>query len=247
MNPLKKFFRNLFPRKTAIDFPTSYIQHRFFLDHITAGPILVIGDFTGRDYTTLKEKFGDVYLLDLVDNRIAEKEFFVQQSVTEPIKLPPDHFRYALMGEVIEHVWEDKRTLEGVRKVLRDDGQLLITVPFGDEPNFPEFHYHIYGRTSMKRLLEHSGFEVVEMQYRGFINAIAQHNEIAALLAILLYPFFGAESLEKVNSFFYFLHKIFAPFEWLNKPFQGFGGFVVARKSSLQIDPLEVQRKSFTL
>lgn len=244
----KKLFRKFFPNKTAVDFPGGYIPNRFFIDRVKKGPILVIGDYIGRDYKPLKEKFREVYLLDVVDNKIAEGKYFICQSITETSSFPEGFFNYVIIAEVIEHVWEDKKTLEEIRRALSLQGTLLLSVPFYHD--FHDRHYHIYSPKTIELLLNHSGFSIEEKQYRGLVVSIP--NEIIALFSLLLRPLFGNNSLKKVNRLLYNFHKKLSRFKKLNslfrfnnKFFKGFGVILSAKKSNEKIDPIEIQRKSF--
>ncbi len=194
----KKLFRKLFSERKQTDFPKGYIPHKFFTEKIDKEPILVIGDYTGKDYNFLKNKFKEVYLLDIVDNNIADEDYLIFQSVTEPMPFKNNYFSYILLLEVIEHVWEDKAVLEELNRVLKINGRLMLSVPFYNDK--AEYHYHIYSPISIKRLLKHSGFKLEDYSFRGLITSIS--NYIIALLSILFYPIYKKSSLQKVNHFF---------------------------------------------
>jgi SAM-dependent methyltransferase len=241
-------FRRLFPHRSETDFPGGYIPNRFFLEHIDKGPVLVVGDYKGRDYSVIKKKIPETYLLDIVDNGVAEKDFFIYQSITEPISFPDHHFRYAVIAEVIEHVWEDKQALVEVRRVLSPEGKLLLTAPLLHD--FPDHHFHIYSPKSLEGILKFSGFSIEERYYRGLLVAIP--NEVVACAAVLLYPFFGVRALSRVNAFFYRMHKIIGRSQMVNGFFRfhrvlkGYGMLLVAKKNRGPLpDPIEIQRESF--
>jgi len=239
----KQLFRKLFPKKSAIDFPSGYIPNRFFLEQIDSGPVLVVGDYTGRDYVPIKRKIEETYLLDITDSKIADGKFFIQQSVAEPINFPNGYFKYVVMGEVIEHVWEDKEVLEEIKRVLVDDGKLLLSVPFFND--FAEYHYHIYSPKTISILLKHSGFSITRMEYRGFITSLS--NEIPAFLSILLSIFFKEKSLAITNKFLYGFHKSIGNWRFPNQLFKTYGGLITAVKCFEEIDSLKIQKENFKL
>lgn len=247
----KIFFRKIFPQKSEIDFPGGYIPNRFFLEHIDQGPVLVVGDYIGRDYPIIKEKIKETYLLDVVDNGIMEdNKFFIYQSVTELIKFPDNYFQYVVIAEVIEHIWEDKAVLKELYRVLSPEGKLLMSVPLFHD--FADHHYHIYSPKTILILLKHSGFLMVEAQYKGL--AVAIPNEIVALAALLLFPVFGEKSFLMVNKFFYRLHLLFSGQKKFNSIFRfkypflrGYGVLIEAIKSNEVIDSIQVQKDSFQL
>lgn len=246
----RNLFRFFFPKKSEIDFPAGYIPNRFFLNQIDKGPVLVVGDYRGRDYSAIKEKIKEVYLLDIVDNGIADNKFFILQSITERIKFPDNYFRYVVIAEVIEHVWEDKIALKELHRILSPEGKLLMSVPLFHD--FADHHYHIYSPRTILILLKHSGFSMIKAQYKGL--AVAIPNEIIALAALLLFPIFGAKALLKVNKFFYRLHLLFSGQKKFNSIFRfkypflrGYGVIIEAAKSNEVIDSVQVQKDSFSL
>ncbi|MEK7162812.1 MAG: methyltransferase domain-containing protein, partial [Patescibacteria group bacterium] len=248
--PHRLLFRKFFPHKTKIDFPAGYIPNRFFLSRIDKGPILVVGDYAGRDYPSIKEKIKETYLLDIVDNNIADNKFFIKQSITELIKFPDNYFQYIVIAEVIEHIWEEKATLKELHRILLPEGKLLMSVPLFHD--FADHHYHIYSPKTILILLKHSGFSITEAQYKGL--AVAIPNGIIALMALLLFPIFGEKALPMVNHFFYCLHLLSSGQKKINSIFRfkypflrGYGVLIEAVKSNEIIDSVQIQKDSFQL
>jgi SAM-dependent methyltransferase len=238
-NCCKQLFRKIFPQKTDLDFPPSYISNRFIMEQVDRGPILVVGDYAGRDFLPLKKKYPDTYLLDIVDNKITD-ENFVLQSITEPTTFREETFQYVVMAEVIEHLWEDVAALQEVHRLLVPGGGLLLTVPFYQD--LPEFHFRIHSPQTIRRLLEHGGFEVVEMAYRGWAM---KSNLLAAAIALLLFPLQGNRAIATANAWIYRLHCFLAGCERLNRRSAFFGALILARKRQRPVDPLRIQREAF--
>lgn len=244
---LRKLFRKTFPRRTKIDFSGGYIPHRFFLERITEGPVLVIGDYTGRDYPAIREKVGKAYLLDIANTDVAPKEFFIEQSLTDPLPFADNFFKAVLLTEVIEHIWEDKKALEELRRVLVPGGKLLISIPFWND--FHDRHYHIYSPRTAELLITHSGYKIIEKNYRGLVAALPY--ELGAFLAILFWPFFRGKSLERSNAMLYRAHMILGDWKRLNmifrfrRVFKRCGVSIVALKSEPFIDPILKQKSYF--
>lgn len=238
-NCFRHLFRKIFAWKTDLDFPSSYIPNRFIMERVKNGPILVIGDYTGRDFLTLKKHFPNTYLLDIVDNKLTE-EHFVQQSITEPTSFPAGTFQYVVIAEVIEHLWEDVAALQEIYRLLAPDGRLLLTVPFYLDS--PEFHFRIHSPKTIRRLLEYCGFEVLEMAYRG---VAMRSNLLVAGVALILFPFMGNRALATVNGWIYGLHCSLAKYQRINRFSSYFGGLIFARKHQRRVDPLQIQREVF--
>ena len=243
-------FRKFFPHKTGVDFPAGYIPNRFFLSEIDSGPVLVIGDYMNRDYSAIKKKIKETHLLDIVDNKIADNEFFIKQSITELIKFPDNYFQFIVIAEVIEHVWEDKTVLKELYRVLSLKGKLLMSVPLFHD--FADHHYHIYSPKTISILLKHSGFSIIKTQYKGLSVAIP--NGIVAFIALFLFPIFGEKALQKVNIFFYHLHLLSSGQKKINSIFRfkypflrGYGVLIEAVKNNEIIDSIQIQKDSFQI
>ncbi len=232
---VKLLFRRLFPRSKT-DFPIAYIANRFFTTRAGKGPVLIIGDHLNREYESFRDKFPEVYSLDIVPNNGRVKEgYYIQQSIEDPLKFKDGHFGTIIMGEVIENLWRDRDALIELRRVLSDDGVFLLSLEFyADEP----LHYHIYSPGSIELLLHYSGFEIEEMRYSGLIPKMIG-TKVTGLMAVLLYPFLGKNALKKFTGFTGFLDGLLSQSKSLNGIFE-MSAYVKARKAAIP-SPLEPQ------
>ncbi len=98
------------------------------------------------------------------------------------LPFPDGTFDRVIVSEVLEHVWDDERTLSEIARVLRPGGRIAATVP----TRWPErvswalnWHYHdtpgghvrIYRQHELELKLERSGFYL-----RGSHHAHAFHS-----------------------------------------------------------------------
>lgn len=67
--------------------------------------------------------------------------------------------------EVLEHLFEDITALQSIRRVLKDDGVFVLSVHFYHD--IPEYHVRVHTSKTIRRLLEYSGFQVVEFVEKG--------------------------------------------------------------------------------
>lgn len=83
--------------------------------------------------------------------------------------------------EVIEHLFDPGAYLRSAARLLRDGGLLLLTCPNGEgfdtavlgaqSGQVDSEHVNLFNPESLARLLEHSGFEVLESQTPGRLDA----------------------------------------------------------------------------
>ncbi len=90
-----------------------------------------------------------------------------------------NEYECAMLIEVLEHVPEPKQVLNEAYRILKNDGILLITVPFlwtlHDVPN-DEYRYTPF---ALERMLQEVGFEVIELETFG-----GWHASLASMLAL---------------------------------------------------------------
>lgn len=125
--------------------------------------ILVVGDSWGRDYYFLTERDKKVTLMDIAPQSYLHN--LIVGDIAEPTRFENEFFDAVLLPEVLEHLVKDHIALAEVRRILKDDGLLLVTVPFLHDD--PEYHIRVHTRKSITRLLQASGFEVVDYLERG--------------------------------------------------------------------------------
>lgn len=87
-------------------------------------------------------------------------------------------FDVIFAGEIIEHLFDDRKFIRECQNFLKPKGLLIITVPnlvsflnrfamfFGLMPltayAAAEFHYHVYTRNKLKNMIKEEGFEILK-------------------------------------------------------------------------------------
>jgi 2-polyprenyl-3-methyl-5-hydroxy-6-metoxy-1,4-benzoquinol methylase len=105
------------------------------------------------------------------------KQHFDLTIHTSPLaagQFPPRHFDVVTMFDVLEHVDDPKATVRVVRDVLEDDGLFVLSYPDWGSIFarllkrrwwfLLSVHLFYFTRTTIRRLLEQNGFEVISMQ-----------------------------------------------------------------------------------
>ncbi|MFM2268545.1 MAG: hypothetical protein RL757_1986 [Bacteroidota bacterium] len=80
------------------------------------------------------------------------------------IPFADNHFDSAICSQVLEHVFHPDDFLQEIRRVLKPDGCLLLTVPFVWDEHEQPYDYARYSSFGLRFLLEKNGFEVIEHQ-----------------------------------------------------------------------------------
>lgn len=128
-----------------------------------ARKILIIGDAGARDYYSLRLAGRQVVVMDVTPQPLVPE--LVIADANAPLPFRAGTFDAVVMAEVVEHLPEDFAALKRIRGILKDDGALVLTVPFfhDAEPT----HVRIHSPVSVERLLRASGWSVAEYVEKG--------------------------------------------------------------------------------
>lgn len=85
----------------------------------------------------------------------------------ENIPFKNNAFDAVLMSEVLEHIFEPKKVLSEIHRVLNIDGYLVITCPFMWPVHEAPYDYSRYTTYGLEYILNELGFEVVKVQRLG--------------------------------------------------------------------------------
>jgi len=92
----------------------------------------------------------------------------------EEIPLKDRSFDIVVCLDVLEHLDNSSAGLAELRRILKDDGRILITVPafsiLWGQHDIALGHRRRYTRKTLTRVLEESGFEVTKMSYLYFLS-----------------------------------------------------------------------------
>jgi SAM-dependent methyltransferase len=91
-----------------------------------------------------------------------------------------------LATETLEHVADPDAFLAQARRVLRDDGQLILTVPFSARWHYVPYDYWRFTPSALRMLLERNGFSDVVVLARGNELTVACAKVMALILPFLL-------------------------------------------------------------
>lgn len=102
--------------------------------------------------------------------------------------MPSASFDLVFATETLEHVPEPAAFLAEARRVLRDGGTVLLTVPFSARWHYIPHDYWRYTPSSLRNLLEEAGFVDVAVHARGNELTVACAKVMALMLPALIPP-----------------------------------------------------------
>jgi len=132
--------------------------------------VMEVGTGTGNIARELKNNGYDMVIsdvhkqfLDFEKNKIIEKRY--QFDVNEPPFV--DHFDAIGMFDVLEHIEEDEQVLKNIGKMLKDDGNLIITVPAHSWlwNKYDYSHKRRYNLKRIRAIFKNSGFKILEAKH----------------------------------------------------------------------------------
>lgn len=139
--------------------------------------ILDVGCGTGHTTLSLK-KFGitfgsDMSFSALKHSKIRGLELIVNSNSTQ-LPFIENSFDIITMLDVLEHTPNDLEVLLELKKILKKDGRILITVPayqfLWSEHDVALSHYRRYNSKNLRSVLNKSGFKITRISY--FISII---------------------------------------------------------------------------
>jgi SAM-dependent methyltransferase len=139
--------------------------------------LLEIGCGTGHNLPMLGE-FGQVDALEVdpIARGMAEKRLG-RMVLSSPLPaldgLPDDTYDIVAALDVVEHIPDDKAALEGIARVLKPGGKLLMTVPahqwMWSAHDVVNHHQRRYSKRDFKRLVDQSPLQLESI---GYLNSL---------------------------------------------------------------------------
>lgn len=150
--------------------------------------LLEIGCGTGHNLAMLG-KFGEVDALEVDDiaRGMAEERLgrpVLSAPLPELAGLPDDRYDVVAALDVIEHIPDDDAALEGIARVLKPGGKLVMTVPahqwMWSAHDVVNHHHRRYSKSDLKRLIEGSP---LQLDLVGYLNSLLFPVAVAQRLA----------------------------------------------------------------
>jgi SAM-dependent methyltransferase len=139
-----------------------------------------------------------------IDNASAEADFGYAIPDTEYFHgdrwpVADSSIDVVLSTETLEHVRQPAVFLAEARRVLRDGGRIVLTVPFSARWHYIPHDYWRYTPSSLRGLLESAGFADVVVHARGDERTVACA-KVMALILPALFPPGGGHSARRLTA-----------------------------------------------
>ena len=146
------------------------IEH--LMDHSIQLKILDVGCGPGGTTKSFL-KWGQVYGVDLsthaLKKALKKNISIVINSNLTSIPIKSKQFDVITALDVIEHIKEDSKVLLEFKRILKDDGILIVTVPafqfLWSEHDVAVSHERRYTSASLKRVFDETGYRVIRISY----------------------------------------------------------------------------------
>jgi 2-polyprenyl-3-methyl-5-hydroxy-6-metoxy-1,4-benzoquinol methylase len=157
-------------------------MYRLCLDRVkkfkSGGRILDVGCGLGTFLSLAREEGWETYgieLSEICQRELQRKGLTIYEGNFSNIPLPINFYDVITLYSVIEHLRDPLGVLEKCNRILKENGFLVFSLPnFGYsfrviEKNWrdwgPLLHIFIFNRESVERLMEKSGFSIIEIEY----------------------------------------------------------------------------------
>jgi len=207
--------------------------------------VLIVGVMGGRDYFLLKNLGYAVTAIDIGEQ--PDISPIVISNIEDRLPFPDGSFDLVLIGEVLEHLKRDADALDNISRILKQDGVLIVSVPFYND--WEDGHMRIHSPISIIRLLGMAGFQVKDYLERPGIAWPIGVNAAQHVLSAIWLRLTGNTLYPAMRSIIRFFEWRCGHFLWLRpirKTSVHFGAYVMCIKN-VQLDHIAVNRQLYTL
>lgn len=140
------------------DLVAAWYQER--LSRNALGDLLDLGCGDVPLYGLYRDRVSSVTCVDWADSPLAVRHVDHLFDLNEPIPLAGESFDTVVLSDVLEHLYEPKRALREVGRLLRPGGLLLMNVPFMYGLHGQPHDHFRYTRFSLGKMLSEAGLRV---------------------------------------------------------------------------------------
>ena len=239
-------YKNTFIRISGSAEFTSVINKIVDLDNKKL-KCLVVGLHGGRDYWYLTSKGHEVWGMDLKEYDNVPKMKVGNAEHNWPFE--DCEFDIIVLGEILEHLAYDIKALNEAHRVLRNNGKLIITVPYHDSNDI--YHIRMFDSVTIKHSLSIAKFNIDDSVERPGIYFKDFLNYVNFILSVLIKFIFNRNIYFKIPNFYGNLEYKLGKINLLRKLLKSlnlinYGGLIVASKKDNNYDYAKVNKEIFS-
>lgn len=194
------------------------IYYKINIPYHNGGKILDIGCGDGKGLLKLKEEGWETFGVEIsplaAEHARNKLSLNIFNGIVEDAQYEDEFFDVIILNHVLEHLSYPNTTLTEINRILKHGGRLVISVPnvnsfearyfkkYWSAWELPRHLYH-FTPSTIKSLLDKTGFEVINIEYDNNPNNILssfkyvfEDNGINQMLGlILVFPFANLASL----------------------------------------------------
>lgn len=169
------------------------------------GSLLDLGCGKAPLYEVYRRHVKEIICSDWVNSCHKLSYIDVFCDLSKPLPFSKGSFDTVIFSDVIEHVFDPGFALTEIYRVLRNNGTLLLSVPFFYWLHEEPYDFFRYTEHALKRLSEECGFEILVLdRYGGALEIIA---DILAKVMIDWHWKLGPFLSNKIQNFAVFLRR----------------------------------------
>lgn len=175
-------------KETGVERILEWLEKRVNLAD-KAGKVLDVGCGMGSLLGGLQKRGWDIYGVEPAPGYAQfARDRYGAEVITgflDDVSLPGSYFDMVTLGDTFEHFPDPTQTLTRIRSLLKDGGLIYIKVPNITKHSrlraFDAPHLYSYSPNSLSSFLRKTGFEPIEIEDGGNIQALAKKGDISPI------------------------------------------------------------------
>ncbi|MFY9074517.1 methyltransferase type 11 [Malaciobacter mytili] len=99
----------------------------------------------------------------------SSKEKFIDADIKE-LPFENNSFDTVILTQVLEHIDNPFKALEEIKRVLKKDGILILSVPFIYQAHATPYDFYRFSEYGLKEICKNYDFKILEFHYQGYLG-----------------------------------------------------------------------------
>jgi SAM-dependent methyltransferase len=146
---------------------------RFYSEQIpkyAKGKLIDLGCGKVPLYGFYKDFAEDIFCVDWVNTAHKNPYLDLEWDLNKNLDFSENqYYDTIILSDVLEHIFNPTNLINEMYRILKEDGVVIMNTPFYYWIHESPFDYYRYTHFALKKMLEESGFEIIEMKSLGGI------------------------------------------------------------------------------